>query len=67
MKYPTTLQNLIECFKKLPGVGEKTALKLLQDYKTLDGIYEHIDEISARNDKKDWILISSIQDCCYDC
>lgn len=25
MKYPQTLQNLIECFKKLPGVGEKTA------------------------------------------
>lgn len=25
MKYPTTLQNLIECFRKLPGVGEKTA------------------------------------------
>lgn len=25
MKYPSTIQNLIECFKKLPGVGEKTA------------------------------------------
>ena len=25
MKYPTTIQNLIECFKKLPGIGEKTA------------------------------------------
>ena len=25
------------------GVGEKTALKLLQEYKTLDGIYENID------------------------
>lgn len=25
MKYPDTLQNLIECFKKFPGVGEKTA------------------------------------------
>lgn len=25
MKYPSTLINLIECFKKLPGVGEKTA------------------------------------------
>jgi len=25
MKYPTTILNLIECFKKLPGVGEKTA------------------------------------------
>lgn len=25
MKYPSTILNLIECFKKLPGVGEKTA------------------------------------------
>lgn len=23
--YPTSLNNLIECFKKLPGIGEKTA------------------------------------------
>ena len=28
MKYPRTLQNLIECFQKLPGVGEKTAERL---------------------------------------
>lgn len=28
------------------GIGEKTALKLLHEYKTLDGIYEHIDELS---------------------
>ena len=25
MKYPRTIENLIECFKKLPGIGEKTA------------------------------------------
>ena len=25
MNYPTTIRNLIECYKKLPGVGEKTA------------------------------------------
>lgn len=28
MKYPETIQNLIECFKKLPGIGEKTAERL---------------------------------------
>lgn len=28
MKYPTTIQNLIECFQKLPGIGEKTAERL---------------------------------------
>lgn len=25
MHYPKTIQNLIECFKKLPGIGERTA------------------------------------------
>ena len=28
MKYPSTIQNLIECFKLLPGIGEKTAERL---------------------------------------
>ena len=30
------------------GIGEKTALKLLQDYKTLDGIYSNIDSIKGK-------------------
>ena len=34
------------------GVGEKTALKLLQQYKTLDGVYEHIDEIKGKLHEK---------------
>ncbi len=29
------------------GIGEKTALKLLQQYKTLNGIYENIDSIKG--------------------
>ncbi len=29
------------------GVGEKTALKLLQEYSTLEGIYENIDKIKG--------------------
>ena len=28
----------------VPGVGEKTAVKLLQEYETLDGVYEYLDE-----------------------
>lgn len=36
----------------VPGIGEKTAISLLQDYKTLDGIYEHIDEIKPSVAKK---------------
>ena len=28
MKYPSTIQNLIECFKKFPGIGEKSAERM---------------------------------------
>jgi len=28
MKYPSTILNLIECYKRLPGIGEKTAERL---------------------------------------
>lgn len=34
------------------GVGKKTAAKLLTDYDTLDGVYEHLDELSAGLRKK---------------
>lgn len=30
------------------GIGEKTAVKLLDAYDSLEGIYEHLDEISGR-------------------
>lgn len=29
----------------VPGIGEKTAIELLKEYKTLDGVYDHLDEI----------------------
>ncbi len=32
----------------VPGVGEKTAVSLLQQYSSLEGIYEHLDEIPLR-------------------
>ncbi|MCW5841932.1 MAG: DNA polymerase I [Caldilinea sp.] len=31
----------------VPGVGEKTAIKFLQQYGTLDELYAHVDEISG--------------------
>lgn len=34
------------------GIGEKTALTLLQKYNSLDGVYEHIDEISGKTKEK---------------
>ncbi len=34
------------------GIGEKGAINLLTEYKTLDGIYENIDKIKGANQKK---------------
>lgn len=32
----------------VPGVGEKTAARLIRDFGTLEGIYEHLDELSPK-------------------
>jgi DNA polymerase-1 len=32
----------------VPGVGEKTAIQLLQQFETLDGIYERLDEVKGK-------------------
>ncbi len=32
----------------IPGVGEKTAAKLLQKYGSIDGIYEHLEELTPK-------------------
>ena len=34
------------------GIGEKTALSLLEKYTTVEGIYEHIDEIKGKTKEK---------------
>jgi DNA polymerase-1 len=31
----------------VPGVGEKTAMKLLQEYGSVEGVYEHLDQIKG--------------------
>ncbi len=31
----------------VPGIGEKTAVKLLNEYGSVDGIYEHLDEVKG--------------------
>jgi len=36
VKYPNTIENLIECFKRLPGIGEKTAERLALSTLKLD-------------------------------
>jgi len=34
------------------GIGPKTAVTLLEKYKTLDGVYEHLDEITGKTHEK---------------
>lgn len=36
----------------VPGIGEKTAESLLQEFGTLDGVYDHIDDIRGAVQKK---------------
>ncbi|MFA1641568.1 DNA polymerase I [Chryseomicrobium imtechense] len=36
----------------VPGVGEKTAIKLLSAYETVEGVYAHIDEMKASKMKE---------------
>ena len=49
--------------KGVPGIGDKTAVKLLNQYDTCEGIYEHLDEIKGKlrdklNDGKESCFIS---------
>ena len=32
----------------VPGIGEKTALQLLQQYDSIEGVYEHLDELKGK-------------------
>ncbi|WP_440896082.1 DNA polymerase I [Amphibacillus sp. Q70] len=36
----------------VPGVGEKTAIKLLKQFDTLENIYQHLDEVSGKKLKE---------------
>lgn len=36
----------------VPGIGEKTGIQLLQEFKTLDGVYDHLDDIKPSVAKK---------------
>ncbi|WP_404800776.1 DNA polymerase I [Guptibacillus algicola] len=48
----------------VPGVGEKTALKLLKEHQTLEGVYDSIDNVSGKKlkekleDNKDQAMMS---------
>ena len=52
MNYPITIKHLIECFKKLPGIGEKTAERLALSTLNLDTEIIHLFSESLENTKK---------------
>ena len=51
MKYPQTILDLIECFKKLPGIGEKTAERLALSLINADENYINLFSESLKNIK----------------
>ena len=72
MKYPTTLTNLIECFKRLPGIGEKTAERLafaildLED-EQIDLFSESILDVKRKIHKCNNCNLLTENDLCYIC
>lgn len=46
--YKALVGDSSDNYKGVPGIGEKTAVGLLEKYQTFDAIYEHLDEIPAR-------------------
>lgn len=41
--------------KGVPGVGEKTATKLIKEYHSIENLYEHIDEITQKKLKENLV------------
>jgi len=39
----------------VPGIGQKTAVKLIQSFDSMDGVYENIDTISAKKQKENLV------------
>ncbi len=59
--YKAIIGDSSDNYKGIPGIGPKTASKLLQDFSTLNGIYDHLDDLPIKvrekfNDHKDQAL-----------
>lgn len=39
------------------GVGEKTAIKLLNQFESVEGVYEHIEEVTAKKLKENSSIV----------
>jgi len=51
MKIAKPIAALIESFEKLPGIGPKTAEKLINSHKNLESLYKDIEEIGISDIK----------------
>ena len=51
MKYPSIIQNLIECFKKFPGIGEKSAERMALSVLEIDKETIDLFAISLKDSK----------------
>ena len=63
MGYPRTINNLIESFKKLPGIGEKTAermaLSVLElGYKNISSVYKQSIPQNHAGRKREVVIIN---------
>lgn len=72
MNYPTTIKNLIECYKKLPGIGEKTAERLALatldiNQETLDIFADSVENIKKRTKRCKKCNNLSEEDICKIC
>ena len=45
---PLPLEKLIHSLGRLPGIGPKTAQKLIAEYGSIDGLYENIDKLKGK-------------------
>ena len=60
MNYPETIRNLIECFKKLPGVGEKNAERMALSTLNIDDEILDLFSESLSNIKKNITLFLEV-------
>lgn len=52
IEYKALAGDSSDNIKGVAGVGEKTARELLEKYQSIDGVYEHIDEIKGKLKEK---------------
>ena len=72
MKYPNSLQTLIDCYKTLPGIGEKNAERLAFatlkfDEDQIDVFSKSIKEVKEKIRKCDTCNNLTEEDLCYIC